>query len=80
VHLTALSGYGFIRHLFDSSLSVLSYHRLSLDLRLKVDHESSVLQESRISVLEQQFTAFRAQNDLEFARQQELNDYMENQS
>ena len=78
--MTALSGYSFIRHLFDSSLSVLSYHRLSLDLRLKVDHEVSALQDSRISVLEQQFMAFRSQSDLEFARQQEVNDWMENQA
>jgi len=80
IHLTALSGYSFIRHLFDSSLSVISYHRLSLDLRLKVDHETSALQDSRISVLEQQFVAFRNQSDLEFARQQELNDWWENQA
>jgi len=59
---------------------VLSYHRLPLDQRVRVDHESSVLQESRLSVLEQQFMAFRAQNDLEFARQQEHNDWMENQA
>jgi len=80
VHLTALSGYHFVRHLFDASLSVLSYHRLSLDLRVKVDHQESTVQGSRLSVLEQQFESFRSQHDLDFARQQELNDWFENQA
>jgi len=80
VHLTALSGYHFIWHLFDSAFSVLSYRKLALDLRVQVDHDASVSQGSRLAVLEQQFSSFKAQHDLDFARQQELNDWSENQA
>jgi len=80
IHLTALSGYKFVRHLFDASLEVLSYRRLPLDLKLKSDHALLVSQGSRLSVLEQQFGAFRTQHDLEFAKQQEHNDWLENRA
>jgi len=80
IHLTALSGYSFVRHLFDASLQALSYRRMALDLRVKSDHDVLLSQGSRLSVLEQHFSSFRAQQDLEFARQQEANDWLENQS
>jgi len=78
VHLTALSGYNFIHFLFDQSLSILAYHRKSTDLKLSDDHEQLTLQGSRLTVLEQQFSAFRSQKDTEFAAQQETNDWHEN--
>jgi len=80
VHLTALSGYRFVRHLFDASLEALSYSRLALDLKVRTDHQVLVSQGSRLSTLEQQFDSYRQQQDLEFARQQEHNDWLENQS
>ena len=42
------------------------------------DHNAAV--DSRISVLEHQFSSFRSQNELEFAIQQELNDWNENKA
>ena len=78
MHLTALSGYKFVHHLFDSSLSVLRF--LSKPIEDKADdlRQDQTVVESRVSVLEQQFSTFRSQSHLDFAVQQELNDWHEN--
>jgi len=78
VHLTALSGYNFVHFLFDSTISTLQYSQKSIDLRQFEDHEQLSTQGSRLTVLEQQFAAFRSQKEMEFAVQQELNDWNEN--
>jgi len=51
-----------------------------LDQRVRSDHDILMSQGSRLAVLEQQFGAYRSSQDLVFARQQEFNDFLENQS
>ena len=78
MHLTALSGYNFVHFLFDSSISTLQYSRKSLELKQSEDHVQLGLHGSRLTVLEQQFAAFKSQKELEYAVQQEANDWNEN--
>jgi len=47
-------------------------------MRLATDHQEVLIQGTRLALLEQQFASFRSQKDLEFAIQQEHNDWMEN--
>ena len=80
MHLTALSGYHFVHHLFDSAFALIRFQNKTTDEKVDQVFSHGTLVDSRLSVLEQQFTSFRAKSDLEFAIQQELNDWQENQS
>ena len=80
MHLTVLSGYHFVHHLFDAAIAAIKYCNKSLDEKVHESNLRGSVVESRVSVLEQQFSSFRAQSDLDFAIQQELNDWNENQS
>jgi len=78
VHLSALSGYQFVHFLFDSAFSAVTYAKSSLDQKVEADHQDLLIQGSRLALLEQQFASYRSQKDLEFAVQQEHNDWLTN--
>jgi uncharacterized membrane-anchored protein len=61
-------------------MSTIAYLNKPTNAQLAIDHEALVSTESRLAVLEQQYASFRDQKDLEFAVQQEFNDWMENQA
>ena len=79
-HLTALSGHHFIHHVFDAAISAVGYLNMSSSDQAIESRQSSAFIESRLTVLESQFSTFKSRNDLEFAIQQELNDWQENQA
>ena len=78
VHLTALSGHHFVHHLFDTSIAVIKFVSKSEAEKAAETREVSVAIDSRLCVLESQFTAFQSCSDLEYASQQEMNDWQEN--
>ena len=80
MHLTALSGYHFVHHMFDAAISVIKYLSQSIEEKANLSRQGQAMVESRLSVLESRFTSFQTKNDIEFATQQELNDWQENQS
>ena len=80
MHLTALSGHHFVHHLFDASIAIVKFFAKSADEKAQESREHSAAVSSRLSVLESQFSTFVSRADLEFATQQELNDWQENQS
>ena len=80
IHLTSLSGYYYVHHLFDASLAILDSLAKTVEERVDDTSKNSVVLDSRISVLEHQFSSFQSQNDLDFAIQQELNDWNENRA
>jgi hypothetical protein len=79
IHLTAVSGYQFVHHLFDASFKMIEYAGKSTNQKVIDDHAVLATHDSRIGILENQFSAFRDQRDLDFAIQQELNDWAENE-
>ena len=75
-----MSGFHFIHHIFDESLALIRFHSKSDVDKLEQVHDHGLVVESRVSVLEQQFMSFKSKSDLDFAIQQELNDWQENQT
>ena len=69
-----------MHHLFDASISLIKFLNLTANEKAKESTHQQAIVESRLSVLESQFSAFRSRNDLEFAIQQEMNDWQENQT
>ena len=80
MHLTVLSGYHYIHHLFNASLALVESMSKSVEERCVETTKNGAVLDSRISVLEHQFSTYRAQGDLDFAIQQELNDWNENRA
>ena len=78
MHLTALSGHHFVHHLFDAAISIIKFHQKSVDEKAVEARELSAACDARLSVLETQFATFKSDSGIEFARQQELNDWQEN--
>jgi hypothetical protein len=75
-----LSGYQYIHHLFDSAISTIKYLNKPIESKVSEDHGVLVSHEGRLAVLEQHFASFRAEKDLEYAIQQEINDWNENEA
>ena len=78
VHLTALSGFHFVHHLFNSALCAIKSLTLPTEQKVLDAQLTGTVVSSRLSALEQQFVAFKSRSDLEFAIQQESNDWNEN--
>ena len=66
--------------MFDSALSLISHYAKSTEDQVDESFRNGSVLSSRVSLLEQQFEAFRSTTDLEFAIQQEVNDWHENES
>ena len=80
MHLTASSGCNFVHHLFDAAISTVKFLNKPVDDRVNDVQRSSAVVETRVGILEQQFASFQKRNHFEFAAQQELNDWHENQA
>ena len=59
---------------------MIKYLSSSSDEKVESTHQVGTVLGSRLSSLEHQFSAFRNQSDLDFATQQELNDWNENRA
>ena len=78
--MTATSGRNYVHHLFTATLSLIESMSKPSVVRAEELAQNEVVIDTRVSVLEHQFTSFVAQNDLDFAIQQELNDWNENRA
>ena len=78
--MTSLSGYQFVHHLFDATLSLVHFMSKPKEEKIDESARNSAVLDSRLSVLEHHFASFRSQNEIEFAIQQELNDWNENKA
>ena len=76
--MTALSGFHFVHHQFNSSLTVIKGLSQPVEQKVLDAQLTGTVVSSSLSVLEQQFLAFKTCADLEFAIQQEANDWNEN--
>jgi hypothetical protein len=78
--LSALSGYQYVHHLFTATVEIISYRSMATAQQVQSNRSLMTATESRVSLLEHQFDAFRGQKDLEFAVQSELNCWQENRT
>ena len=69
-----------MHHLFDTALSIISHHSKSTEQKVDETYRVGSVVMSRVSVLEHQFASLRSTLDLDFAIQQEANDWHENES
>jgi hypothetical protein len=67
-----------VHHLFDASLEVIKYLNKPSDKKISSLSTLVSSHDSRLGALEAQFSIYRAQQDLSFAIQQEINDWHEN--
>ena len=58
IHLTALSGYQYVRHLFDSALALISHYAMPIADQVSEGFRNGTMLSSRVSLLEQQFKSY----------------------
>ena len=68
-----------MHHIFDASIAVIKHLDKTIEEKVEDGYLHQAVVDSRLSALESQFIAYRTKSELEFAIQQEINDWHENQ-